>query len=222
MLFITWSPNHPCHSYPAFLCQAWRRPSHRAWHEHDLLKSLWVTSLPWVGLSCTPPVIEKGRYQSGKHKFELFHFEKCLRIRTLTILLLISWKWISQTFSTTSSFSNVTNPNPEERKSPDTQTAVYIWISILAVIINNVYSSYTSVQLQVSSTDAKLAKKSQKNKNLLNLKSTMILPCFLDVYQGSTIVYITYHHKIQSLYFLISDKVGSKSLRPQITSDYSL
>lgn len=30
----------------------------------------------------------------------------------LTILLLISWKWISQTFSTTSSFSKVTKPNP--------------------------------------------------------------------------------------------------------------
>lgn len=32
--------------------------------------------------------------------------------RWLTILLLISWKWISHTFSTTSSFSNVTKPNP--------------------------------------------------------------------------------------------------------------
>lgn len=30
----------------------------------------------------------------------------------LTILLLISWKWISHTFSTMSSLSNVTNPNP--------------------------------------------------------------------------------------------------------------
>lgn len=35
--------------------------------------------------------------------------------QTLTILLLISWKWISQTFSTMSSLSNVTNPNPEEK-----------------------------------------------------------------------------------------------------------
>lgn len=33
----------------------------------------------------------------------------------LTILLLISWKWISQTFSTTSSFSKVTKPNPTEK-----------------------------------------------------------------------------------------------------------
>lgn len=31
---------------------------------------------------------------------------------TLTILLLISWKWISQTLSTTLSLSNVTNANP--------------------------------------------------------------------------------------------------------------
>lgn len=35
--------------------------------------------------------------------------------QTLTILLLISWKWISHTFSTMSSLSNVTNPNPEEK-----------------------------------------------------------------------------------------------------------
>lgn len=34
-----------------------------------------------------------------------------------TILLLISWKWISHTFSTTSSFSNVTKPNPDEQKA---------------------------------------------------------------------------------------------------------
>ena len=30
----------------------------------------------------------------------------------LTILLLISWKWISHTLSTTSSLSNVTKANP--------------------------------------------------------------------------------------------------------------
>jgi len=30
-----------------------------------------------------------------------------------TILLLISWKWISQTLLTISSLSYVTNPNPE-------------------------------------------------------------------------------------------------------------
>ena len=35
--------------------------------------------------------------------------------QTLTILLLISWKWISHTFSTMSSLSNVTNPKPEEK-----------------------------------------------------------------------------------------------------------
>lgn len=33
----------------------------------------------------------------------------------LTILLLISWKWISHTFSTMSSLSNVTKPNPEDK-----------------------------------------------------------------------------------------------------------
>ena len=34
----------------------------------------------------------------------------------LTILLLISWKWISQTLSTTSSLSNVTKAKPEKNK----------------------------------------------------------------------------------------------------------
>lgn len=34
------------------------------------------------------------------------------KISGLTILLLISWKWISQTFSTMSSFSKVMKPNP--------------------------------------------------------------------------------------------------------------
>lgn len=33
----------------------------------------------------------------------------------LTILLFISWKWISQTLSTTSSLWNVTNPNPAKK-----------------------------------------------------------------------------------------------------------
>lgn len=33
-------------------------------------------------------------------------------VHLLTILLLISWKWISHTFSTMSSLSNVTKPNP--------------------------------------------------------------------------------------------------------------
>lgn len=41
-----------------------------------------------------------------------------LPAQTLTILLLISWKWISQTFSTMSSLSNVTKPNPEEKAKP--------------------------------------------------------------------------------------------------------
>lgn len=35
----------------------------------------------------------------------------------LTILLLISWKWISQTFSTMSSLSKVMKPNPVQRET---------------------------------------------------------------------------------------------------------
>lgn len=44
-------------------------------------------------------------------------YESLPQTDLLTILLLISWKWISQTFSTTSSFSNVTKPNPGEDKA---------------------------------------------------------------------------------------------------------
>lgn len=38
--------------------------------------------------------------------------ERTERFQPCTILLLISWKWISHTFSTTSSFSKVTKPKP--------------------------------------------------------------------------------------------------------------
>lgn len=42
--------------------------------------------------------------------------------KSLTILLLISWKWISHTLSTTFSLSNVTNAKPEETEYLKHQT----------------------------------------------------------------------------------------------------
>lgn len=156
-----------------------------------------ITSLGWAFLHSTCDWKMKTSVSQTQVVGSASETKQCIRIRTLTILLLISWKWISQTFSTTSSFSKVTNPNPEERKSPDTQTAVYIWISTSAIIINNVYSPYTSVQLQVRSSDETANeifffshRPCSINIIMTSLKSTMILPCFLDMYQGSTIVYI--------------------------------
>jgi len=105
-------------AYPASRCPAWRRPFHRASLESDPLLSPWVTSPPWAEPSCTPPV-GRDRREAAWASNDVTDCGAQSHIRSpvafassLTILLLISWKWISHTFSTTSSFSNVTNPKP--------------------------------------------------------------------------------------------------------------
>lgn len=45
--------------YPAYRCPAWRRPSHRAWHESAPWLSRWGTSPPWAEPSYTPPGLKK-------------------------------------------------------------------------------------------------------------------------------------------------------------------
>lgn len=50
-------------------------------------------------------------------------------IKILTILLLISWKWISQTLSTTSSLWNVTKPKPATKE--------YNWLTYIEKVLNS-------------------------------------------------------------------------------------
>lgn len=105
-------------THPAYRFLAWRHPSRRASPESAPWPSRWETSPPWAELSYTPPVLlgmDGGRGGAGFNRRRSFLWPP--RGEPLTILLLISWKWISQTFSTTSSFSNVTNPNPDERRN---------------------------------------------------------------------------------------------------------
>ena len=47
----------------------------------------------------------------------LQHSQSKLKDWLLTIFELISWKWISQTFSTELSFSNVTKPKPASKQA---------------------------------------------------------------------------------------------------------
>ena len=47
----------------------------------------------------------------------LQHYQSKLKDWLLTIFELISWKWISQTFSTELSFSNVTKPKPASKQA---------------------------------------------------------------------------------------------------------
>ena len=54
-----------------------------------------------------------GNRQGRPSRLKLYLCTHSLTDLSLTILLLISWKWISQTLSTTSSLSNVTKANPE-------------------------------------------------------------------------------------------------------------
>lgn len=110
--FLSWSMP----TYPAYRCPAWRRPSHTASPESAPWPSRWGTSPPWAALSCTPPVFQK-RGEWSHLSFYVSYWCKSGKSSPRTILLLISWKWISHTFSTTSSFSNVTKPNPDEQKA---------------------------------------------------------------------------------------------------------
>lgn len=57
-----------------------------------------------------------------------------------TIFLLISWKWISHTLSTTSSFSKVTNPNPAKNPNNSHQIlALDLWWSHILVLTKRPY-----------------------------------------------------------------------------------
>lgn len=56
----------------------------------------------------------------------------------LTILLLISWKWISQTLSTTSSLWNVTNPKPGTKKKEVTSVWLLAGWSYISVAVSDV------------------------------------------------------------------------------------
>ena len=66
------------------------------------------TKIYLIQTMCLTPSLSSKRRQVIGHGVQQVQWGK------LTILLLISWKWISQTFSTTSSFSNVTKPKPEK------------------------------------------------------------------------------------------------------------
>lgn len=62
---------------------------------------------------------EMWKWQQTKLHCRLFPSpsrSRLFRVAMLTILLFISWKWISQTLSTTSSDWNVTKPKPETRE----------------------------------------------------------------------------------------------------------
>lgn len=114
-------------TYQAYQCPAWRRPFRRASPESAPWLSPWGTWPPWAEPSYTPPVTNKRQSLKLNPRLKrwsadvLFTSHETSR---LTILLLISWKWISHTFSTTSSFSNVTKPNPGEEEAS-------VWVEFL-------------------------------------------------------------------------------------------
>lgn len=70
---------------------------------------LFKTTLIWIKKIVTiyHDVLEQDRISLSNKIIVI-----CLLYSKLTILLFISWKWISQTLSTTSSHWNVTNPKP--------------------------------------------------------------------------------------------------------------
>lgn len=59
-----------------------------------------------------------------------------------TILLLISWKWISHTFSTMSSFSKVTKPKPEGQRNTDCFTFHYGPLFPFSIKLNAIMTSH--------------------------------------------------------------------------------
>ena len=60
---------------------------------------------------------------------------------TLTILLLISWKWISQTLSTTSSLSNVTKAKPVFFLNKEINKEIFKYISRPPSSMANIFNS---------------------------------------------------------------------------------
>lgn len=103
---------------------AWRRPFHKASLWSDLWPSPSASSPLWVVLSYTPPAAKANSGSVEKKKEVVPLWLKLLYYNT--ILLLISWKWISHTFSTTSSLSKVTKPKPKGRWGRKDKTKEYV------------------------------------------------------------------------------------------------
>lgn len=67
-------------------------------------------------------MIRSGSWDTGNKSLHhrVNHALNIFTAHVRTILLLISWKWISHTFSTTSSFSKVTKPKPGKEREKKT------------------------------------------------------------------------------------------------------